>query len=43
MGWLKVVVVVAVGLCVEQVALLKENEGQSDIHNIHIPNNQIFS
>ena len=42
MGWLKVVVVVAVSLCVAPVALLKESEGQSDIQSVHTPSNQVF-
>ena len=42
MGWLKVVVVVAVSLCVAQVALLKESESQSDIRSVHTPSNQVF-
>ena len=43
MGWLKAVVVVAVSLCVAQVALLKESGSQSDIYSVHTPSNPVVS
>ena len=43
MGWLMVVVVVAMSLCVAPVALLEESGGQSDIRSVHTPSNQVFS
>ena len=42
MGWLKVVVVVAVSLCVAQVALMEENGNQSGTRTVHTPSNQVF-